>query len=97
MKKSQHMAWNGRNVDQTFQCASWSVQNCALFWLIFFFKTFLTIIYYYPILNDGHIQPGWERNLGKKGYIYICMGWIPSLFTYHNIINQLYPNRKQQV
>ena len=36
-------------------------------------------------------QPGWERCLGKNGYMYLC-GWIPSLFTwnYHNIVNWLF-------
>ena len=35
-------------------------------------------------------QPGWERSLGKNGYM--CMyGWVTfqSTWNYHNIVNQL--------
>ena len=40
-------------------------------------------------------QPGWEMNLGEKGYLYIC-GWIslPSTWNYHSIVNRLYTNIK---
>ena len=36
--------------------------------------------------------PGWERCLGKNGYMYMH-GRVPSLYTwnYHNIVNWLYP------
>ena len=38
-------------------------------------------------------QPVWEGDLGEKGYMYMY-GRVPSPFTYHNIVNWLYPNTK---
>ena len=38
------------------------------------------------------------KPLRENGYMYMC-GWVPLLFTwnYHNVVNQLYPNRKLKV
>ena len=41
---------------------------------------------------DGSL---WERSLRENGYMYMYV-WAPSPFTwsYHNIVNRLYPNTK---
>ena len=48
---------------------------------------------YYSMLKIS--KPGWEGNLGENRYMYVY-GWVPLLFTwsYHNIVNWLYPNTK---
>ena len=51
-----------------------------------------------PLWSTGRsarcYEAAFRPSLGKKGYV--CMySWVPSLFTwnYHNIVNQLYPNK----
>ena len=43
-----------------------------------------------PVSLDG------SGGLGENGYMYLY-GWVSPLFTwnYHNIVNQLYPDKKK--
>ena len=50
----------------------------------------LTYCIAHGILLNVMWQPGWDRSLGKNGYMYLY-GWAPLLSTwnYHNLVNQL--------